>query len=118
MKGSAPNWPATGSQPSVRQKFSPNFSIDSIDCRVSSNPMAATMSTSSPANAPVPRRKPRSVTLRLPVRPALPDTATALPDLDLRQCGHLELHHFGRQRRVPELSGELLAVGERPLHEV
>ena len=40
MNGSAPNSPATGSQISVRQKLRPNFSIDSIDCRVSSNPMA------------------------------------------------------------------------------
>ena len=60
MNGSAPNSPATGSQVSVRQKLRPNFWIESIDCRVSSNPMAQTMSTRTSANAPVPMRNPRS----------------------------------------------------------
>ena len=45
MNGSAPNCPATGSQISVRQKFKPNFSIESIDWR-ELEPIAATMRTS------------------------------------------------------------------------
>ena len=60
MNGSAPNSPATGSQVSVRQKLKPNFWIDSIDCRVSSKPIATTISTRTSANAPVPSLKPRS----------------------------------------------------------
>ncbi len=70
MNGSAPNSPATGSQISVRQKLRPNLWIDSIDCRVSSNPMAHTISTRTSANAPVPILNPRS-----PVLPALPAMA-------------------------------------------
>ena len=60
MNGSAPNSPAIGSQVSVRQKSSPNFSIDSIDCRDSSKPIATTISTSASAKTPVAIRNPGS----------------------------------------------------------
>ena len=40
MNGSAPNWPATGSQTSVRQKAKPNFWIERDDWRSSSKPIA------------------------------------------------------------------------------
>src|SRR4051794_27675910 len=113
MNGSAPNSPATGSQTSVRQKLRPNLLIESIDCRVSSNPMAHTISTRTSANAPVPSLNPRS-----PVLPRLRAIPAPLRDLDLRQRRHLELHDRVRQRRVTELGAELLAVAQRPLHEI
>src|SRR5579862_3924200 len=61
MNGRAPNWPATGSQVEVRQKLKPNFSNDSADSRVSSTPMAMTMSSNAAANAPMLKRNPGSV---------------------------------------------------------
>src|ERR1700704_559938 len=117
MNGSAPNCPATGSQTSVRQKLSPNFPIDSIDCRVSSNPIARTIRTSTVANAPVPRRNPRSVAYPR-VDFTGPGTALTLRDLDLLERRHLELYDTVGQRRIAERARELLAVGKRPLHEI
>ena len=63
MKGRAPNSPDTGSQTSPSQKPKPNFSIVSIDCRHSSNPMPSTMTTRNAAKKPVPSLKPRSLPL-------------------------------------------------------
>ena len=60
MNGRAPNWPATGSQVCVVQKLRPNFWMESMDSRVSSTAMPATMRTRKPAKMPVPNRKPRS----------------------------------------------------------
>jgi hypothetical protein len=60
MKGRAPNSPDTGSQTSPIQKLNPNFSIDSIDCRQSSTPIATTMTTTNAAKAPVPILNARS----------------------------------------------------------
>jgi len=60
MKGSAPNSPDTGSQVDVVQKPNPNFWIDSIDCRASSNPTAETMRISRAPKTPVPTLNPRS----------------------------------------------------------
>ena len=60
MNGRAPNSPATGSHVVVRQKLRPNFSIDIIDWRASSTPIATTMTMRTSANAPVPSRNPRS----------------------------------------------------------
>ncbi len=61
MNGSAPNSPDTGSQISVRQKSSPNWRSDRIDCCVSSAPMATTMRMSRRAKNPVPTLNPRSL---------------------------------------------------------
>jgi hypothetical protein len=72
MNGSAPYSPVTGSQTSVRQKFNPNFWIESMDCRVSSNPIAATMSTSTSAKAPVPSRNTTSAPPFLDIQAILP----------------------------------------------
>src|SRR5689334_18743237 len=105
MKARAPNSPDTGSQTSPSQKPNPNFWIDSTDCRQSSKPMPATSTTISAAKTPVPNLKPRSRPLRLRMRPTL-------RDLDRRQRRQLELHDLGGQRRVAEVGGELLAVGQ------
>src|SRR5689334_18599556 len=112
MKGRAPNSPDTGSQTSPSQKPNPNFWIDRADSRHSSKPMPATSTTISMANTPVPNLKPRSRPLsQLRMGPTL-------RDLDRRQGRQLELHDLRRQRGVAEVGGELLAVGERPLHEL
>ena len=60
MKGSAPKSPATGSQVVVAQNPRPNLVIESHDSVSSTTPIAATMTRTRTANAPVPRRKPRS----------------------------------------------------------
>src|ERR1051325_10166034 len=57
MNGSAPNSPATGSHVFRVQKLRPNFAIESVDCRDSSNASPTTISTTSAATAPVRRRK-------------------------------------------------------------
>src|SRR5579872_2985081 len=57
MNGRAPNWPATGSQVSVRQNCQPNWWIEMRDCRHSSKPIAATIAMISTANKPVAARK-------------------------------------------------------------
>src|SRR5947207_9644527 len=101
MNGSAPNSPATGSQISVSQKLRPNLRIDAIDSTASTAPMVQTMATTRSPKAPVPSRKPSS-----------------LRDLDLGKGGHFELDDRLRQRRVAEIGAVLLAVDQRPLHEV
>src|SRR6185295_242466 len=101
MKGSAPNSPTTGSHTSVRQKFSPNFRIDSIDSLVRVTPIAKTIATSRNPNRPVPSRNARS-----------------LRYFDLAKGRHLELDDGFGQRGVAQVGAVLLAVGQRPLHEV
>src|SRR6476469_8991409 len=105
MKGSAPKSPATGSHVDVRQNCSPNFSIERIDWRASSKPMAATIRISNRPNAPVATLKPRS--LRIP--------SDDLYSLERRE---FLFDQIRRQRRVPKLGRELLPVAERPTHEV
>src|SRR5688572_114830 len=109
MNARAPNSPDTGSQMSPSQKPKPNFSIDSIDCRHSSTPMPTTMRRRSAAKAPVATLNPRSALLNQ-LR-----MGESLRDLDALQGGLLALHDGGRQRRVAEGGGVLLAVGQRPL---
>src|SRR6266850_238898 len=116
MNGSAPKSPATGSQISVRQKLKPNFSIESIDCLVSSKPIATTISTRTTPKSPVPRRKPRSYERFPTSRPSCP--TCPLRRSDPAERSHLELHDGVRQRRVAEFRAVLLAVGECPLEEV
>src|SRR5438105_2792684 len=77
---------------------------------VSTHRTAATSAMSATANTPVPSRNPRSL-------PRCVRNSTLLR-LHLAERHQLELHHGLRQRRVPELGRELLAVGERPLQEV
>src|SRR2546428_8608247 len=50
-------------------------------------------------------------------RSLMPDPPD-LPDLDLLERCELELHDLCRQWRVPEVGAVLLAIGQRPLHEV
>src|SRR4029077_6826663 len=76
MNGSAPNSPATGSQISVRQNFSPNFWIDGNDSYARIKPMPQTRAINMKPNAPVPIRKPRS-----------------LRDFDLGKSGHFQFDH-------------------------
>src|SRR5471032_1944889 len=117
MNGSAPNCPATGSHTCVRQKFKPNFSIDSIDCRVNSNPIPTTTRMRTAMKAPVPRRNPRSVAPpRLDFHPGI--SVATLRDLDLLERRQFHLDDRVRERRVAEPTGGLLAVAQRPLHEV
>src|SRR5687768_16018277 len=113
MNGSAPKSPATGSQVVVCQKPIPNFWIDSHDSLISTTAIAPTMVRTRTANAPVPRRKPRS-----PWLPRLTVRRVESGDTNFRERRELHLDDLGRQRRIAELGGELLAVGERPLHEV
>src|SRR5688500_15589600 len=111
MKGSAPKSPTTGSQVDVVQKPNPNLRIDSHDSLVRTTPMPATIATTSTANAPVLRRKPRS-----PWRPHFTVRGfSSSGDTNLRQRRELHLHDFGWQWRVAEIGGVLLPVGERPL---
>src|SRR6266851_6330521 len=117
MNGSAPNWPATGSQVSVRQNANPNFRMDSIDWRVSSNPIAATIATTSSANAPVASLNPRSC-FRMSAWSLQPALRYRWLCLDLGQCRHLHLNHIRRKRRVPEIGAVFLAIGQRPFQDV
>src|SRR5262245_4908062 len=110
MKGRAPNSPETGSQMSLIQKLKPNFSIESIDWRQSSQPIPATIRTTSAAKAPVPHLNPRSPLLSQRRMRAV------LRGLDRAERGQFELHDLGRKGRVAQLGRELLPVGERPLH--
>src|SRR4051794_41402241 len=75
IKGNAPNSPDTGSQISVRQKFSPNFWIDAIDSIDSTMPMPHTSAISTKPKAPVPIRN-----------------ATSLRDFDFGKGRHFQLH--------------------------
>ena len=109
MNGRAPNSPDTGSQVSVCQNCQPNSRIERIDCRYSSTPIAATRTISSTAKTPVPTRNTTSSERAPKGRNAI--------GYSLIFCERLQLHvddDLG-QRRVAELAGELLAVGQRPL---
>src|ERR1700681_4663819 len=119
MKGSAPKLPATGSHVCVRQKSNPNFRMESIDSRVSSAAMPATMRISRMPKAPVPMRNPVSPE-RLVERMLSPGTRASRNSgrADLLESHELHLNNTGRQRRVAEIGAVLLTVGERPLHEV
>src|SRR6188474_2816668 len=113
MKGRAPKSPATGSQVVVAQNPKPNCLIESHDSVNSTTPIALTITRTRTANAPVPMRKPRS-----PWLPRRASRGVGSGDTNLCQRRHLHLHDLLRQRRVAELGGVLLAVGERPLHEL
>src|SRR5258705_11186488 len=106
MNGSAANSPATGSQVLVPQKRSPNFWIDSDESFASVAAIATTISSNAAANAPTPTRKAKS------------DERTGLGNLDPIERGLFEHHHAGGQRSVAEIRRVLLAIGERPPHEV
>src|SRR5262245_35144639 len=106
MNGNAPNSPATGSQLLVPQKPSPNFCIDSVESFASVTAIATTISSSAAANAPTPTRNVKS------------DDRTCLGNLYAFQCRLFEHRHVGGQRSVTQIRGVLLAVGERPSHEV
>jgi len=67
MNGAAPKLPATGSQVLVRQNLKPNARIDVSDSCHSTPAMPATINTRISANAPVARRKDRSLA---PIRTA------------------------------------------------
>src|SRR5262245_30025107 len=111
MNGNAPNWPVTGSQVAVRQKAAPNRSMDGIDWRTSTAPIAHTIAMRSRPNAPVPNRNPKSQLLRPRIR-------TALRRLHRRQRRQFELDDGIRQRSVAEGGAVRLTVSERPLQEV
>src|SRR5207244_6857766 len=91
-------------------------------------------------NNPVPKRKARSrdgivlflagphlftaagapplAALAVAFAPARAHGCPDLPDLDLLERCELELHDLCRQWRVPEVGAVLLAIGQRPVHEV
>src|SRR5256885_16754945 len=60
MNGSAPNSPATGSQVRFVQNANPNLTIERTDWRVSSKPIATTMTMTTAAIAPATTRNARS----------------------------------------------------------
>src|ERR1700687_882193 len=103
MKGSAPKFPATGSQVFVRQNARPNFAIDSREFLKSSKPIAATSRTTRKAKIPVPRRNKRpSAPLRRDGDFIMPISASGL-SLDPLERFELELHDVGGKRRVAEV---------------
>src|SRR2546428_6583053 len=107
MNGSAPNSPATGSHVLVRQKPRPNFWIDSHESFASVKPMATTTSSNAAANAPMLTRNPRSG-----------KRTARLRYLDPVERRLFEHHDAGGQRGVAEIGAVLLAIGQRPAHEV
>src|SRR5215510_10887999 len=117
MKGSAPKSPETGSHCRPSQNPNPNLWTASRESRKSITPIATTIRMTRTANAPVPARKSRS-SVDFGRDGGMPCFSLPLLDLDLLQGILLELHHAFRQGGVAQLVRELLAVAERPLHEV
>src|SRR5690349_14282091 len=107
MNGSAPNWPATGSQVVVRQKSKPNFRMESPEVRSSSKRIPRTRRTTRDAKNPVPRRKPRSSARRREEGVFIGRLSLGL---DLLERFHLQGDDLRGQRRVAEVRRVLLPV--------
>ena len=123
MNGRAPNSPATGSQVDVRQKPRPNFWIERPSTGATArNRSPTTIRIRASPKAPVADTEPEVPGIsRVACRSDLPVLAST-PDVSRpRSCRAPPVSSFttvGRQRRVAELRGELLPVGQRPFHEV
>src|SRR5580765_2238114 len=130
MKGSAPNSPDTGSQSDVVQNFHANFRIGSVELRMSSKPIPATIRRTSTAKRAVARRKPPSSLERRrrfdggAVRALIGEdfgAGRAGPDGSSLHPGNRRLFEgddFLRQGRVSEIRAVFLTVGEHPVHEI
>src|SRR5205807_5022871 len=120
MNGSAPNSPDTGSHVLCVQNENPNFRIERRDWRVSSKPMPSTINNTTAANTPVAMRKLRSSELRFMTCAPMPALRTGLGSLDLHLAERQQflVDDRLRQRGIPQVGGQFLAVGQRPFHEV
>src|SRR5262245_45453350 len=116
MNGRAPNSPETGSHCRPIQNPNPNFWTASRESRKSMTPRATTKRMTRVANTPVPARKSRS-SVDFGRDGGIP-LLLRLLNLDSLERVLLELDHRVGKRGVAELARELLAVGERPLHEI